>query len=169
MNTTDKSKQRVSAFNINVNVSLERDYSISSKSSPRWLKDGACLPLVQRVRDAIPGRIVNFLLKIFNLGARRGGDVHFLIARLHVTGLDKITNPSAVYMLRRHIVLLIVIRPSDGHVKPSGPLGVFREEQAMSRHRVPPSPFLSFNLHPTTTQLHYTTSYTYSHPNLNFL
>ena len=48
----------------------------------------ACLPLVQRVRGSIPGRIVNFHLKIFNLGARRGGDVHFLIARLYITVLD---------------------------------------------------------------------------------
>ena len=30
----------------------------------------------------------NFNLKIFNLGARRGGDVHFLIARLYITVLD---------------------------------------------------------------------------------
>ena len=30
----------------------------------------------------------NFHLKIFNLGARRGGDVHFLIARLYITCLD---------------------------------------------------------------------------------
>ena len=36
-------------------------------------------------------------------------------------------------MMRRHIVLLIAIRPSDGDVKPGGPLGSFREEQAMSR------------------------------------
>ena len=42
----------------------------------------ACLPLVQQVRGSIPGGVVNFHLKIFNLGARRGGDVHFLIARL---------------------------------------------------------------------------------------
>ena len=48
----------------------------------------ACLPLVQQIRGSIPGRVVNFHLKIFNLGARRGGDVHFLIARLYVTGLD---------------------------------------------------------------------------------
>ena len=48
----------------------------------------AYLPLVQQVRDSIPGRIFNFHLKIFNLGARRGGDVHFLIARLYITGLD---------------------------------------------------------------------------------
>ena len=34
----------------------------------------ACLPLVH--------------LKIFNFGARRGGDVHFLIARLYTTVLD---------------------------------------------------------------------------------
>ena len=70
-------------------------------------------------------------------------------------------------MLRRHIVLLIAIRPSNGDVKPGGPLGAFREEQAMSRHRVSPSPFLSSSSH--TAQLHYTNSYTYNHPNLNFL
>ena len=45
----------------------------------------ACLPLVQQVRGSIPGGIVNFHLKIFNLGARRDGDVHFLIARLYIT------------------------------------------------------------------------------------
>ena len=37
----------------------------------------ACLPLVQRVRGSIPSGVVNFHLKIFNLRARRGGDVHF--------------------------------------------------------------------------------------------
>ena len=42
----------------------------------------ACLPLVQQVRGSIPGGVVNFHLKIFNFGARRGGDVNFLIARL---------------------------------------------------------------------------------------
>ena len=47
----------------------------------------ACLPLVQQVRGSIPGGIVNFHLKIFNLGAT-GRDVHFLIARLYITGLD---------------------------------------------------------------------------------
>ena len=41
----------------------------------------ACLPLVQQVQDSIPGGVVDFHLKIFNLEARRGGDVHFLIAR----------------------------------------------------------------------------------------
>ena len=35
-----------------------------------------------------PRRVVNFHLKIFSLGTRRGGDVHFLIARLYITGLD---------------------------------------------------------------------------------
>ena len=39
--------------------------------------------------------------------------------------------------------MLIAIRPSGEDVKPGGPLGAFREEQAMSRHRVSPSPFLS--------------------------
>ena len=40
----------------------------------------ACLPLGQQVRGSILGRVVNFNLKNFKLGARRGGDVHFLIA-----------------------------------------------------------------------------------------
>ena len=48
----------------------------------------ACLPLVQHVWGSIPGGIVNFYLKIFNLRARRGGDVHFLITRLYITVLD---------------------------------------------------------------------------------
>ena len=34
----------------------------------------ACLSLVQQVRGS--GRVVNFHLKIFNIGARRGGDVY---------------------------------------------------------------------------------------------
>ena len=46
------------------------------------------LPLVQQVRGSIPGGVVNFHLKIFNLGSRRGGDVHMLIARLYITVLD---------------------------------------------------------------------------------
>ena len=53
----------------------------------------ACLPLVQQVRGSIPGGVVNFHLKIFNRGARRGGDVHFLIARLYITGLDLNSKP----------------------------------------------------------------------------
>ena len=50
----------------------------------------ACLPLVQQVRGSIPGGVVNFGSKIFNLGARRGGDVglQFLIARFYITGLE---------------------------------------------------------------------------------
>ena len=116
----------------------------------------ACLPLVQQVQGSIPSGVVNINLKIFNLRARRGGDVHFLIARLYITALDYIPNPSAVCMLRGHIVLLTAILLSDGDVKPGGPLDAFREEHAMSRHRVSPSPFLSSSSH--TTQLHYTNS-----------
>ena len=37
----------------------------------------ACLPLVQQVRGSIPGWLVSFHLKIFNLGARRGEGVTF--------------------------------------------------------------------------------------------
>ena len=62
---------------------------------------------------------------------------------------------------------MIAIRPSDGDVKPGGPIGAFREKQAMSRHQVSPVPFLSSSppQHNSTTQI----SYTYSHLNLNFL
>ena len=51
----------------------------------------ACLLLVQQVRGSIPGGVVGlyFNLKIFNLGARSGGDVHFLIARLYITVLPQ--------------------------------------------------------------------------------
>ena len=63
--------------------------------------------------------------------------------------------------------MLIAIRPPDGDVKPGGPLGAFREEQAMRWHRISPSSFLSSSSSSSshTTQLHYTKS----HPNLNFL
>ena len=46
------------------------------------------LPLVQQVWGSIPCGALNFHLKIFNLRARRGGDVYFLIARLYITVLD---------------------------------------------------------------------------------
>ena len=45
----------------------------------------ACLSLVLQVWGSIPGGLVNFNLKIFNLRARRGGDVHFLITRLYIS------------------------------------------------------------------------------------
>ena len=92
---------------------------------------------------------------------------HILKSEKEDTLFSQCPNPSAVCMLRRHIVLLIAICPPDGDVKPGGPLGAFWEEQAMSRHRVSPSPFLSSSSH--TTHLHYTNSYTYSHRNFNFL
>ena len=92
-------------------------------------------------------------------------NLHFLFqmtpgTRSYSTGK---TSWITLYMLRRYIVRLIEIHPSVGNVKPGGPLGTFREEQAMNRHQVSPSPFLSSSSH--TTQLHYT----YIHPNLNFL
>ena len=58
-------------------------------------------------------------------------------------------------MLRRYTVLLIAIRPPDGDVKPGGPICAYREEKAMSRHRVSPSPFLSSSSH--TPQYNYNT------------
>ena len=47
-----------------------------------------CLSVIQQVQGSIPSGVVNFNLKIFNLGARKDGDVHFLITRLYFTGLD---------------------------------------------------------------------------------
>ena len=56
--------------------------------SPRWLRwQHVCL-WFSRSGVRSPAERVNFHLKIFNLGARRGGDVHFLIARLYITVLD---------------------------------------------------------------------------------
>ena len=58
-------------------------------------------------------------------------------------------------MLRRHIVLLIAIRPSDGDVKPGGSLGVFDKSRLWAGtgfHLLP-----SFHYHPTlhnTVTLH---------------
>ena len=52
--------------------------------------------------------------RVYPLGARRDGDVQLLIARLNINSMD--------------IVLLVEIRPSDGYVKPSGPLGAYRQE-----------------------------------------
>ena len=77
-------------------------------------------------------------------------------------------------MLRRHIVLMIVICPLDGYIKPGGPLGAFWEQQAMSRHQVSPSPFLS-SFHTTQTVTHtvtltstsYSRQYRYSYPTCN--
>ena len=50
--------------------------------------DGSMSASGSVVRGSIPGRVVNFHLKIFNLGTKRGGDVYFLITKLYITVLD---------------------------------------------------------------------------------
>ena len=70
----------------------------------------------------MPGGVVNFNLKISNLGARRGGGVHFLIDKFQ-------TLPQYCWEGIIGLILLIAIRPSDGDVKP-GPLCAFREEHS---------------------------------------
>ena len=81
-----------------------------------WLKASAlaqmvvCLPLVWLVQGSIPSEVKKFIMKILNLGARKGGDVQLLIT---------------VHMLRRHSVLLIAIRSSDRDVKLDCPLGAY--------------------------------------------
>ena len=55
-------------------------------------------------------------------------------------------------MLRRHIVLLTEIRPSDGDVKPGGPLGLFEKRRLWAGtgfHLLP-----SFHYHHHTITLH---------------
>ena len=79
----------VSPYEKNLNVLLQNVMCMEHfEIARRAGQMVACLPLVQQVRGSIPGGVVNFHLKFFNLGARRGGDVHFLIARLYITGLD---------------------------------------------------------------------------------
>ena len=65
--------------------------------------------------------------------------------------------------------MLIAIRPSDGNVKPGGPLGASLEEQAMIRHRVSTFSLPIIIVIPHNTIILHKNSYTYSHPNLNFL
>ena len=45
------------------------------------------------------------LMRFLNLGARRSGDVQFIIATFYMKRLHKIPNPSAVHMLRKHRLL----------------------------------------------------------------
>ena len=66
-------------------------------------------------------------------------------------------------MLRRHIVLLISIRPSDGDVKPGGPVGVFSRRAGYE-----PALGFTFSL-PFIIIFIPHNNYTYSNPNLNFL
>ena len=65
-------------------------------------------------------------------------------------------------MLRRNIVLSIAIRPSDGDIKPGGPLGAFRAGTGFHL-------LSSFHHHHLLQHNYSTQSYPYSHPNLNFL
>ena len=120
----------------------------------KWLKKGG-LFLKRRTTDnstKLPCNNIVFYFK--NVARRAGSDGNMSASGSAGPGFDP-----------RQSRKLIAIRPSDGYVKPSGPLGAFREEQAMSRHRVSPSPFLSSSSY--TPQHSYT--YTSSHPNLNFL
>ena len=58
-----------------------------SISSSRACSDGSMSASGSVGPGFDPGGVVNFNLKFFNLGARRGGDVHFIIARLYITVL----------------------------------------------------------------------------------
>ena len=96
---------------------------------------------------------------IFNLGARRGRDVHFLITRLYITGLDYIPNPSAVCMFVRRMGMLSL----------AAPLVLFEKSKLWAGTGFDLLP--SFHHQPIlhNTIIHYTNSYTYGHPNFNSL
>ena len=70
-NNKDYNYFRLITLSAGSDGSLSASGSASPGFDPRW------------------GRgVTNFHLKIFNLGARKGGDVHFLIVRLYITVLD---------------------------------------------------------------------------------
>ena len=83
-----KSTKSYRIVSCNKSIATEQISQLSRNGSPPLAQMVARVPLVQRARGSIPGGVVNFHLKIFNLGARSGGDVHFLIARLHIIGLN---------------------------------------------------------------------------------
>ena len=75
-------------FHVLLLYALKFNLCFKEVKAHRAGSDGSMSALVQQVWGSIPGGVVNFNWKIFNLGARRGGDVHFLIARLYSTVLD---------------------------------------------------------------------------------
>ena len=62
--------------------------SYKSPAARRIGSDGSMSASGSAVPGFNPRRGGNFNLKIFNLGARKGGDVHYIIARLYIKGLD---------------------------------------------------------------------------------
>ena len=70
-------------------------------------------------------------MKILSLWFMRGGDVQLLISRLYIKIWIKFqTLPKYIQYVEKtySILLLIVIRPSDGVVKPDGLIGAYRQE-----------------------------------------
>ena len=60
-----KQYQKYTFFKIKTIVFAENSYYILLVALAQMV---ACLPLVQQVRGSIPGGVINFNLKIFNLG-----------------------------------------------------------------------------------------------------
>ena len=68
-----------------------KEYEVSidiSASARRAGSDGSMSASGSTGPGIDSGGVVNFHLKIFNLGARRDGDLHFLIARFYIIVLD---------------------------------------------------------------------------------
>ena len=79
----------IQSFKLNFGLTLLTTRKFAFQHAARHAgSDGSMSASGSAGPGSIPGRVVNFHFKIFNLGARRGGDVHFLIARLYITVLD---------------------------------------------------------------------------------
>ena len=69
-------------------VNLRHCVGLYNKDVGRAGSDGSTSATSSAGPGFDPRQGRKFSFETFNLGARRGGDVHFLIARLYITGLD---------------------------------------------------------------------------------
>ena len=115
-------------------------FCISTISKARRAgSDGSMSASVSAGPGFNPRRGSKFSFEIFQPRGQEGW--RCTLSNRQIVGLDHRPGLNSKRMLRRHIVLLRAIRPPDGDVKPGGPLGAFREEQAMS-----PAPGFTFSL-----------------------
>ena len=87
----------------------------------------ACLPLVHSVQGSIPSEVENVLMKILNLGARKGEDVQFLIARWF-----KFHTVPQYICWEGIFLLLLAISPSDGDLSLAVPFVLINRSRPWS-------------------------------------
>ena len=118
-----------------IQLTSHTDYYILFYPNIRWLfpefqlaalaQMVACLPLVQQVWGSIPGGVVNFNLKIFNLGARRGWRCTLSNRQIvhHTPGLNSKSFRSMYCMLRMRFVCRM------GTLNLTAPLVLFKKSR----------------------------------------